>query len=159
MRKTVIGVIGGGDAAPPSVIAEAEKLGRLIASKGWILLNGGRNAGAMNGSAKGAHEAGGLTIGLLPEDSDRNASAFLDVRIVTSLGSARNNVLVLSSDLVIACPGAAGTLSEVALALKAHRTVVLMGFDLGMEFHEAAGGRLHVAKDAADAVAIAESKI
>jgi uncharacterized protein (TIGR00725 family) len=133
MRRPVVGVMGGGE-ADEARTAAAYELGRLVAENGWILLNGGRDAGVMDASAKGAHDAGGLTVGVLPGDDREHASPYLDVQIVTGMGSARNNVNVLSSDVVVACSGGAGTLSEVALALKAGRPVVVLGFDIGTSF-------------------------
>jgi uncharacterized protein (TIGR00725 family) len=130
MRKTIVGVMGGA-AVDAEVAREAYELGTLIAQNGWVLLNGGRACGVMEASARGAREAGGLTVGVLPDDSTKNVSPFIDVPIVTGMGAARNVINVLSSDVVVACPGSAGTLSEVALALKAGRTVVLLGAEGG----------------------------
>ncbi len=62
-RATIIGVMGGGEASPENMDA-AYRLGTLIAKQGWILLNGGRNVGIMEASAKGAWDQGGLTIGI-----------------------------------------------------------------------------------------------
>lgn len=130
MRRTVIGVMGGADVDRPTEQA-AHRLGTLIAQRGWILLNGGRDCGVMAASAKGAKEAGGTVIGILPGADTHGASDDLDIAIVTGLGDARNLVNVLSSDVVIACSGGAGTLSEIALALKNGKRVILLGFDAG----------------------------
>ena len=83
-----------------------------------MLLNGGRPAGIMEASARGAKESGGLTVGVLPGGSSSEASAYIDIPIVTGMGSARNNINVLSSDVIIALPGKAGTISEIALAMR-----------------------------------------
>jgi uncharacterized protein (TIGR00725 family) len=88
----------------------------------------------MEASAQGAKEQGGLTIGILPDDRPGGASDYIDVPILTGMGDARNYVNVLSSDVVVACPGKAGTLSEIALALKNRRRVVLLAFDIGSVF-------------------------
>ena len=135
-KRPIIGVMGAGNNAAASALQHAYALGRLIAGKGWILLNGGRNCGVMDASAKGAKEAGGLTIGILPDADLRNASAYLDIPIITDLGSGRNNINVLSSDVLIACRGGAGTLSEIALALKAEKPVILMDFALSAMFDQ-----------------------
>lgn len=132
-RKTVIGVMGGGEARPRDR-EQAYRLGGLIARQGWVLLNGGRNAGIMAATAKGAADQGGLTIGILPDEDDRRISAHIAIGIFTGMGSARNVINVLSSQVVVACPGGAGTLSEVALALKYGRPVVLMNYRPGPEF-------------------------
>ncbi|MHC4063311.1 MAG: TIGR00725 family protein [Planctomycetota bacterium] len=155
MRKPVIGVMGGGDVTD-EVSAMARQLGSLIAERGWVLLNGGRDVGVMAASAQGAKQAGGAVIGILPDRDTRAASPDLDFAIVTGLGDARNVINVLSSDVVIACPGAAGTLSEVALALKNGKPVILVGFEPGpaLEAHRVRG-LLCSARDAAEAVELA----
>jgi len=129
-KRPIIGVMGAGNNAAPSAVEYAYQLGRLIAQEGWILLNGGRNCGVMDASARGAKESGGLTVGILPDPDLRNASDYIDIPILTALGSGRNNINVLTSDVIIACHGSAGTLSEIALAVKAEKTVILMDFDV-----------------------------
>ena len=131
--RTVIGVMGGGTASE-RVLQDARRVGRLIAENGWVLLNGGRDAGVMAASARGAKEAGGLVIGVLPSSDWECIAPDVDVPILTGMGDARNAVNVLSSRVVIALPGGAGTLSEIALALKGGRAVVTIGFPLGDEF-------------------------
>ena len=133
-RRPIIGVMGAGENAAESAVRHAYTLGQLIAQEGWILLNGGRNCGVMDASARGAKEAGGLTVGILPDADLHQASAYVDIPILTGLGSGRNNINVLSSDVVIACRGGAGTLSEIALALKAEKPVILVDFAIGALF-------------------------
>ena len=132
-KSFIIGVMGGGNASPKDTNA-AYRLGCLIAEQGWILLNGGRNAGIMDASAKGAKDHGGLTVGILPDDNPGRASEHIDIPVITGMGSARNCINVLTSHIVVACPGGAGTLSEIALALKFNKVVILMGFDVGKLF-------------------------
>lgn len=131
MRRPVIGVMGGSK-ANKQVCETARKLGELIARRGWILLNGGRNRGVMAASAAGARAAivegaTGLVVGVLPNSTSSKASPDLDVAIVTGLGDARNLINVLSSDVVIACAGGLGTWSEIVLALKHHKHVIRLG--------------------------------
>lgn len=125
-RRPVIGVMGGANVSD-EVLHTARELGRLIAEQGWVLLNGGRNAGVMAASAAGAKEAGGTVIGILPDRDTSAAAPDLDFAVVTGLGDGRNVINVLSSNVVIACQGGAGTVSEIALALKNGRPVILMG--------------------------------
>ncbi len=125
----IVGVMGGGKAAPQDA-ASAFRLGSLIAEEGWILLNGGRNAGVMASSARGARENSGITVGILPDDNSHGASPFIQIPILTGMGNARNCINVLSSHVVVACPGGTGTISEIALALKSNRPVILMNFDV-----------------------------
>ena len=131
--QKIVGVMGGGRATARDT-EEAHKLGRLIAQNGWVLLNGGRAAGIMAASAEGAAQAGGLTVGVLPDDNKAQMSEHIRIPILTGMGSARNAINVLSSDVVVACPGGAGTVSEIALALKHGKTVILLNFDIGGVF-------------------------
>jgi uncharacterized protein (TIGR00725 family) len=126
-RPLIVGVMGGSQCDEATRRA-AYQLGALIAEKGWVLLNGGRDRGVMDASARGARDRGGLTIGILPDVSANQASAGIQVAVLTGMGGARNVINVLSSQVVVACPGGAGTLSEIALALKYGRRVILMGF-------------------------------
>jgi hypothetical protein len=123
---TNIAVIGPGENASPDAIADGAKVGRAIAERGWITLTGGRNAGVMSAAARGASEAGGISIGILPTADKTNASPYLTIALPTGLGEARNAVLVTSADAVIACGMNPGTASEVALALRAGKPVVLV---------------------------------
>ena len=131
--RVVIGVMGGGT-ADQAVLDAAFHLGRLIAESGWVLLNGGRNAGVMAASARGAADAGGLVVGVLPDANWHGVAPDVHIPVLTGMGDARNEVNVLSSRVVIALRGGAGTLSEIALALKAGRSVVTVDFALGDAF-------------------------
>ncbi len=131
MRKFIVGVMGGGENAAPGDCRSAYRLGGLIAGEGWVLLNGGRPAGIMEWSARGAKENGGLTVGILPGESSCRASEYIDVVIATGMGAGRNYINVLSSDIVVAFPGRAGTISEIALALKSRKKVILLNFATG----------------------------
>ncbi len=133
MRRTTVGVMGG-CAADDSTAAGARELGRLIAENGWVLISGGRPMGVMQASVTGAHEAGGLTVGVLYDEDRDNAAAGLDIVIPTGMGAARNIINVFSSDVVVACRGTGGTLSEIAMALRFGRPVVLLDFDPGEAF-------------------------
>jgi uncharacterized protein (TIGR00725 family) len=128
IRKPIIGVMGGADVSQ-SVSDMAFELGAAIAEKGWILLNGGRDVGVMRACSMGAKSKNGTVIGILPGNSKRDANPFVDIPIVTNMADARNLINVLSSDVVVACPGSAGTISEIALALKNDRSVVLCRFN------------------------------
>ncbi|MDB9315038.1 hypothetical protein PN462_18130 [Spirulina sp. CS-785/01] len=125
-RKRMIGVMGPGLSATSRDLENAYALGMLIAQAQWGLLTGGRNVGVMAAANRGAKEAGGLTVGVLPSAEPRSVSEFVDVVICTDLGNGRNNINVLSSDVVIACGMGLGTASEVALALKNGKSVVLL---------------------------------
>jgi uncharacterized protein (TIGR00725 family) len=126
MKKTIIGVMGPGNHATPTEVENAYELGRLIAGEGWVLLTGGRNVGVMDAASQGAKAAGGLTVGILPSNSTEGISEAVDIGIVTDLGNARNNINVLSSAVIVACGMGTGTASEIALALKNGKSVILL---------------------------------
>jgi len=147
-RKTIIGVMGPGEGATPELLDTAEELGRLIARKGWITLTGGRNAGVMAAASRGAKSAGGLTVGVLPTGTREGISPDVDIPIITGMGSARNNINVLTSDVVIACGMGPGTAAEVSLALKAGKKVILLACPPAAQtFFQALGGSLIVVAD------------
>ena len=126
-QRPVIGVMG--PAACDDQIADvARAVGRAIAERGAVLLTGGRT-GVMEAASQGARDAGGLTIGVLPGAgaADSPPNPYVDVALYTGLGEARNWVNVCSSDALIAIGGGFGTLSEIALALKARKPLVLLG--------------------------------
>ncbi len=151
--RIVVGVMGSGEDGDAALLVQARELGAAIAEQGWVLLNGGHDAGVMDASAQGAAEAGGLVVGIIPEADLRDASPHLSIAIRTGMGSARNAINVLSSDVVVAMRGSAGTLSEVALALNAGRTVVALDFDPGSGFQRwRDSGRLVDARGVGDAV-------
>lgn len=127
----IVGVMGSGRPLLPAASATARHLGALIAAEGWALLTGGRSSGVMDACSHGAKDAGGLVVGVLPDVDAARASSAIDIAIRTGMGDARNAVNVLSSDVVIALPGGAGTLSEVALALSARKPVIVVGWDPG----------------------------
>jgi uncharacterized protein (TIGR00725 family) len=114
-----IAVIGPAQATGPEREA-AYATGRLIAGRGAVLVCGGLS-GVMEAACRGAKEAGGTTVGILPGTEEGNP--WLDIVIRTGLGHARNVLVVLSGDAVIAVGGGHGTLSEIALALKTGRVV------------------------------------
>ncbi|WP_332450764.1 TIGR00725 family protein [Methanoculleus sp.] len=114
-----IAVIGRGDCSREEY-ATAEAVGRLIAQNRATVCCGGLG-GVMEAACRGAKEAGGTTVGILPDTGDGNP--YLDVVVRTGMGHARNVVLVHSADAVIAVGGGYGTLSEIAVGLKTGKPV------------------------------------
>jgi uncharacterized protein (TIGR00725 family) len=127
-RRPVIGVMGAGEPSARSLVA-ARELGRVLAERGWIVLTGGRPDGVMAATCAGVKEVpGSMTLGILP--GTKGAGPDVDVAVFTGMGDARNAVNVLTSDVVVACGvEGPGTASEVALALKAEKPVILLGAD------------------------------
>src|SRR6185436_14163925 len=118
---TYIAVAGPGEASPEECEV-AEAVGRELGSRGVVVVCGGLG-GVMEAACRGAKEAGGMTVGILPGDDRSAANRFVDAAIPTGLGEGRNVLVVRAADAVIAVGGAYGTLSEIALALKAGKRV------------------------------------
>ena len=137
-----IAVVGPGDASPAETDA-AELIGRGIAERGDTLVCGGLG-GVMEAACRGAAQAGGTTVGILPGADRIAGNEWLQVAIPTGLGELRNGLVVRAADVVVAVGGAYGTLSEVALALKTGVPVV------GLNTWEIDG--IEVADSPADAI-------
>ena len=102
---------------------QAMEVGRLLASAGYTICTGGY-LGVMEAASRGAHEAGGLVIGLLPGGDPDDANPYVDVALPTRMGQLRNGLVVGSAAAVIAVGGEWGTLSEIGLALKMGKPVI-----------------------------------
>jgi uncharacterized protein (TIGR00725 family) len=128
-RKIAIAVVGVGSDIEPA-ISNARKLGELLAKEGWIIISGGRNAGVMKAVNEGAKRVqGSLTIGILPSASTEVAPG-VDIVIITDMHNARNNVIALSGNIMVACGvDGPGTVSEIALAIKNGKKVILLCAD------------------------------
>jgi uncharacterized protein (TIGR00725 family) len=107
-------------------LAAAEAVGRLLAEAGAVLVCGGLG-GAMAAACRGAREAGGLTVGILPGTDRAEANRWVVVAVPTGLGELRNGLVVRAADAVVAVGGGYGTLSEIALALRTGCPVVGLG--------------------------------
>jgi uncharacterized protein (TIGR00725 family) len=114
-------VVGSGEGDSPA----AEAVGRELAARGAVVVCGGLG-GVMKAACRGAREGGGRTVGILPGTDRAAANEFVDVAIPTGLGEARNALVVRAADALIALGGGYGTLSEIALALKAGKRVVAL---------------------------------
>jgi uncharacterized protein (TIGR00725 family) len=119
-----ISFIGGGRATA-SQYALAGDVGRLVAGLGAVLVCGGLG-GTMEAAARGAREAGGTTLGILPGHDRSQGNPYLDYVVTTGLGHARNVAVVSSGDAVVAVGGEFGTLSEIGLARKIGKPVVIL---------------------------------
>lgn len=125
-----VAIIGTGDATG-GLYERAREVGRLVAERGGVVVRGGLS-GVMEAAARGATEAGGTAIGILPDEDRGRANECLSYSVATGVGQARNLAVVCSGDVVIAVGGEYGTLSEIGLALKLGRPVVsLESWDLG----------------------------
>jgi len=122
MATMIVAVVGASQPRPES-LEKAEAVGRELAKRGCTLICGGLG-GIMEAACRGAREAGGRTVGVLPGRERGEANQFVELAIVTGMGEARNLIIVLSAEAVIAIDGGYGTLSEIAFALANRRPVV-----------------------------------
>lgn len=119
-----IGVIGKGE-AKGELYKKAEEVGKEIAKSGSILVCGGLY-GVMEACARGAKKRGGITVGILPGLEKDEANDYIDIKIVTAMSHARNAIIARTADVLIAVDGGLGTLSELSLALKIGKPVIVL---------------------------------
>lgn len=145
-----VSVIGGGTVTDEEY-ESARQVGRLLAERGHDVVCGGRG-GVMEAVCRGAQGAGGHTIGILPGRRHSEANAYVETAVVTGIGNARNPLVVLNGEAVIAVDGGPGTLSELGHALDFGRPVA------GLDTHRIDGleGIEHV-DSPAEAVEYVES--
>jgi uncharacterized protein (TIGR00725 family) len=125
-RRTQVAVIGSGSCEQDSEMARlAEEVGRRLAQAGAVLVCGGLG-GVMEAASRGAAEAGGTVIGIVPWVSPDDANPHCTHVIATGIGYARNLAVVASGEAVIAVGGEWGTLSEIGHARSTGRTVVAL---------------------------------
>jgi uncharacterized protein (TIGR00725 family) len=125
MRKKIIAVIGAGT-ADEAILKIAEDVGRLIAKRGAVLICGGLG-GVMDTASKGAKSAGGITVGILPQNHTKDANPNIDIPIASGFGEGRNVIIARTADAIIAVGGEYGTLSEIAFGLKMGKPVIGIG--------------------------------
>jgi uncharacterized protein (TIGR00725 family) len=123
--KRLVAVCGPGGAVAPELLRVAERVGTLLGTAGVDVVTGGLD-GVMAAAARGAHTAGGRAIGILPGADARAGNEYLSVTLATGVGQLRNGLVVNAADAVIAVGGSWGTLSEIALACRAGKPVVLI---------------------------------
>ena len=145
-----IGVIGAGNCSK-EIYTLARTLGFEIGKKSWALVCGGLG-GVMEAAARGCREAGGLTVGLLPGLNRQSANPYISVSLPTGLGDGRNLLVVRCSDVIVSLAGSYGTLSEIALGLKAGKPVI------GLRTWEAIPG-VQYAKDCGEAIEMVENRL
>lgn len=114
-RARTVAVVGPGHPGDDTLLPVAFEVGAGLAQAGCIVVTGGLG-GVMAAASRGAHEAGGLVVGVLSGDDAAAANEWVDVTIPTGLGEARNALVVRTARVVIAVGGSWGTLAEMALA-------------------------------------------
>jgi uncharacterized protein (TIGR00725 family) len=128
MRKKQIVIIGSSDDTVHYDTAYV--IGAFIANNNWVLITGGRT-GVMEAASKGAHDSGGIVVGILPFDTFNDANSYCDIVIPTGIGFARNSINVLSADVVISIGGKSGTLSELSYAWQYGKPIISCVFTGG----------------------------
>ena len=154
--KPIIAVAGPAKCSKKQA-ALSEAVGAMIAKRGAIVVCGGRG-GVMEAACRGAVSAGGTTVGILPGTEVSAGNHYLTIAFPTGMGEARNALVATAGQAMIAIGRSYGTLSEIALALKAGRKVI------GLETWSASDHAerhfdVFSAKDAAEAVAMALSEV
>ncbi len=129
-HRQPVAMIGPGDGGPVECAA-ARTVARALAGAGMAVVCGGRG-GVMAAAARGAVEAGGIAVGILPEDDDRNANEWLSVAIPTGMGEMRNGIIARSGVCLVAIGGNMGTLSEMAMGLKWNKPVFVLHGDIAL---------------------------
>jgi len=155
MPQKIIGVFGAGNVTEGDAVYQtAEKVGWMLAQKGFVLLTGGLG-GVMTAAGKGAKEGGGMTVGILPGTRQTSpANRYVDIAIYTGMGEARNVINVKSCQAAIAIGGEYGTLSEIALALKGGCPIILLN-SWSLASHNGLKSDWLVAENAEEAVQMA----
>jgi hypothetical protein len=169
-RPVLITIIGKSekdprDPVPEKALRMAEEVGRLIAERKGIVVTGGLS-GVMEAVSRGAKNAGGVVIGILPGFDKRDANEFVDIAITTGMGWMRNTLTVRAADAVIMISGGIGTLNELTVAYELKPTVILEGSGgwsdrirevaySGKHLEEAGIAELHFAKTPEEAVNLA----
>ena len=169
-RPTLITIIGKSakdprDPVPETALRMAEDVGRLVAERSGIVVTGGLS-GVMEAVSRGAKQAGGLVIGILPGFDKRDANEYVDIAITTGMGWMRNTLTVRAADAVIMISGGIGTLNELTVAYELKPTVILetsggwssriraIAYD-GKHLDEAKIAELHFAQTPQEAVDMA----
>jgi uncharacterized protein (TIGR00725 family) len=120
-----VSVIGGSHVDDPTA-ERARSVGRLLGRRGHVVVCGGLG-GVMEAVCAGASETGGRTVGILPTADRNDANGYVDTAIATGMGHARNAMVVMNGDAVVAVDGGAGTLSELGFAGVFDRPVAGLG--------------------------------
>lgn len=119
----LIGIIGGSRIENNDIYNIAYETGVLIAKNNWHLICGGLG-GVMEAASKGAYDANGITIGILPYSDKTRANKYIKIPIATGIGPSRNYIIVNTADILIAIDGKYGTLNEISAALNSNKIVL-----------------------------------
>lgn len=130
----IVGVIGGSSVSK-EIYDTAHKMGKLIGERKYVLLTGGLS-GVMEAASRGAKEEGGLVVGILPGSSRDTSNRWVDIPIVTGMSHARNVIIALTADILIAIDGRVGTQSEIAFGNIYNKKIIGIKCDISLPFEE-----------------------
>jgi uncharacterized protein (TIGR00725 family) len=136
LRKFQVTIIGSSDASK-SEYDTAYQLGYFIGKNNWILINGGRT-GVMEASSKGAYDANGICVAILPGDFIDSGNIYSTISIPTTIGYARNCITVASADVVVVVGGKSGTLCELTYAWQYNKPIICCSWIDGVSKNYAA---------------------
>lgn len=124
-KRVQIAVIGSSGVIDSKLFSLAYEVGQEIAKRGAVLICGGRD-GIMEAVSKGVKDGAGISVGIVPSYTGKDANPYLTITIATGIGFARNTLVVASSDAVIVIGGRAGTLSELAIASLLNKPLIAL---------------------------------
>lgn len=155
----IIGIMGATKATEQDLV-NAYELGKYCAENKYITLTGGLKYGVMDEALRGAKEHDGLTVAIMPTDDREEFSKYADIPIITTMKAGRNYIEVLTSDIIIACGMSAGTSSEISLAIKPKKKIILVGLsdETNNFYRKLAPNQVFVAKDYKEAIKILENE-
>jgi len=155
--KKIIGIMGPSKAEEQDLI-NAYEIGKYCAKHGYVTLTGGLKYGVMDESLKGAKDGGGLTVGIMPTEDKSKYSEYVDIAIVTTMSEGRNYIEMWTSDIVVVCGISIGTSTEVSLAIKPGKKIILVdSYEEAITFYKKlAPNQIYVAKGYEEAIKIME---
>lgn len=156
----IIGIMGATKATKED-LKNAYEIGKYCAKKGYATLTGGLKYGVMEEGLRGAKENNGLTIGIMPTDNKDEFSKYADIPVVTTMKAGRSYIEILTSDIIVACGVSAGTSSEISLAIKPNKKIILVnGYEEANVFYKKlAANQIFIAKDYSEAIQLIEELV
>jgi uncharacterized protein (TIGR00730 family) len=113
---------GSSDAADPQFLSAAAGLGRALAQADLKLVYGGGGVGLMGACARGAHDAGGRVLGIIPDFLLTRERVLEEVEhVIVANMHERKMMMFERSDSFVILPGGIGTLEEVVELLSWRR--------------------------------------
>ncbi|MHC1605143.1 MAG: TIGR00725 family protein [Candidatus Methanofastidiosia archaeon] len=149
-----VSVIGSGGQVPEHFYKMARQLGKMLARDGHVVVCGGKG-GIMEAVSKGVFEEGGIVVGILAENERGSGNRYLSAEVATGLGEMRNAIVVSSGDVIVAFPGAFGTLSELSFAMKNEKNIIFVcPHSFPVDFEALKYEKIYFVKDIGDIMSV-----